>query len=115
MLCEGNMETCHTEAHYSTDNGRNWHLIEKYIRNCAWARDKELKIDQTQVICESYREKKGNQKTFAMLNVPMELIGGTHFYEKKTKLFDRVVGFAKFSEFLIVAEVCSISLSCRLF
>lgn len=105
--CDNNGPNCHAEAQYSTNNGGTWTLIEKYVRNCAWARDKQLKIDQTEVICESYRDKKGNQHYFPPTNA-LELIGGTSFYREKKKFFDRVVGFAKFSEFLIVAEVCPI-------
>ena len=39
------------------------------------------------------------------LDNPLELIEGTDYYRRKKKLFDHVVGFAKFSEYLIVAEV----------
>ncbi|OCB88754.1 signal sequence binding protein [Sanghuangporus baumii] len=102
--CEGNGDQCHAEAHYSTDNGRKWYLIESYVRNCAWARDKELVIDRTQIICESYKEKKGDQRTFNVNVNPLQLVGGTQFFSHKRVLFERVVGFAKFSEFLIVAE-----------
>ena len=97
--------TCHAEAFYSTDNGRKWNLVESYVRNCAWARDKELKIDLTQIICESLREKKGNQHTAQPSENPLQLVSGSQFFKKKRLLFERVVGFAKFSEFLIVAEV----------
>ncbi|KAH8109150.1 hypothetical protein DFH11DRAFT_958248 [Phellopilus nigrolimitatus] len=103
--CEGSAEKCRAEARYSTDNGRNWRFVEEYVRNCAWARDAELKIDATQIICESYKEKKGNQRLFQANANPLQLVGGTQFFSKKKVLFDRVVGFAKFSEFLIVAEV----------
>jgi hypothetical protein len=101
--CSGDAHNCHAEAYYSRDNGRRWYLIETYVRNCAWGRDSELKIDPTQILCESYRDKNGSQLFF--MNNPMELVGGTNFFQKKTKLFDQVVGFAKFSEFLVVAEV----------
>ena len=79
-------------------------MIDTYVRNCAWARDAELRIDPNQIICESYKIKEGSQRYFTIDN-PLELIGGSNFFGKKTKLFDHVVGFAKFSEFLIVAEV----------
>jgi hypothetical protein len=46
----------------------------------------------------------GNQRFFQMDN-PLELIEGTDYYSNKKKLFNHVVGFAKFSEYLIVAEV----------
>lgn len=103
--CAGFAQDCHAEAHYTRDNGRKWTLIDKYVRNCQWARDAELKVDPNQIICESYKNKAGNQMFFGLEN-PLELIGGTEFFSKKTKLFDHVVGFAKFAEYLIVAEVC---------
>lgn len=102
--CASFGDDCHAEAYYTRDNGRHWNLVEKYVRNCAWARDAELLVDPSQIICESYRDKQGSQRFFGTNN-PLELISGTQFFEKKTKLFDQVVGFAKFSEYLIVAEV----------
>lgn len=102
--CVGSGENCHAEAHFSRDNGRNWKLVETYVRNCAWARDIQLKLDSTQILCESYKTKEGSQRFF-QVNNPLELVSGTNFFQKKTKLFDNVVGFAKFSEYLIVAEV----------
>ena len=102
--CSGRGENCHAVAHYSRDNGRTWNLLDTYIRNCAWARDATLFTDPTEIICESYKEKTGNQKQFQLSN-PLELIEGTNYYGRKKKLFDHVVGFAKFSEYLIVAEV----------
>lgn len=102
--CEGYGEKCHVEAYYTQNNGRTWNFIEKYVRNCAWARDAELHADSSQILCESYKDKDGNQRVFQMRN-PLELVGGTNFFEKRSKLFDHIVGFAKFSEYLIVAEV----------
>ncbi|THH18916.1 hypothetical protein EW146_g2149 [Bondarzewia mesenterica] len=96
-------DSCHVDAAYSRDNGRKWYPIESYVRNCAWARDAELLVDPTQIICESYLDKKGSQRFF-QTNNPLQLVGGTDFFRKKTKLFDHVVGFAKFSEYLVVAE-----------
>ncbi|KAH9941948.1 Oligoxyloglucan reducing end-specific cellobiohydrolase [Amylocystis lapponica] len=101
--CSGFGDNCHVEAYYSRDNGKNWKLIDTYVRNCAWARDAELLVDPNQIICESYKNKEGSQRFFQMDN-PLELIGGQDFFNKKTKLFDHVVGFAKFAEYLIVAE-----------
>lgn len=109
--CHAFAESCHVEAAYSRDNGRKWYPIESYVRNCAWARDSELLVDPSQIICESYRDKKGSQRFFQVTN-PLELVGGTDFFQKKTKLFDNVVGFAKFSEYLVVAEVREIFLYC---
>ncbi|KAH7881943.1 hypothetical protein F5I97DRAFT_1932104 [Phlebopus sp. FC_14] len=101
--CEGTAENCHAQAQYSTDNGRRWYFIEDYVVNCDWARDDELLIDSTQILCESYLNKQGSQRMFGKENA-LQLISGRDYFERKTKLFEHVVGFTKFSEFLIVAE-----------
>jgi hypothetical protein len=110
--CDDRGENCHAAAHYSRDNGRSWQTLDTYVRNCAWARDATLFTDPTEIICESYRDKMGNQRFFQMDN-PLELIEGTDYYRKKKKLFNHVVGFAKFSEYLIVAEVREHFRACR--
>lgn len=110
--CSERGDDCRAVAHYSRDNGRTWTLLDTYVRNCAWARDATLYTNPTEIICESYRDKTGNQKSFQMEN-PLELIEGTDYYSKKKKLFNHVVGFAKFSEFLIVAEVREFLRTCR--
>ncbi|WRT68442.1 uncharacterized protein IL334_005418 [Kwoniella shivajii] len=103
--CADTLSTnCRAVAYYSTDHGRRWKKIEEYVRNCAWARDARLKIDEREIICESYKNKKGSQNG-GDYN-PLELIAGANYYSKKIKLFDAVVGFASFSEYLLVAKVC---------
>lgn len=100
--CPGS--NCHARAWYSVDHGRTWRDVDSYVRTCSWARDRELKIDDQLILCESYRDKKGEQGTFGYDN-PLQFIAGGNFYKEKRKVFDSVVGFAKFSEYLLVAEV----------
>jgi Sortilin, neurotensin receptor 3, len=102
--CSPNSNECQAVAHYSTDHGRHWVPFETYVRNCGWARDNELKIDARLILCESYRDKKGSQIMFGGMN-PLELWSGGDFYRNRKKLFDSVVGHAKFSEYVIVGEV----------
>lgn len=102
--CSGRGEKCHAEAQYSRNNGASWNLVDGYVRNCAWAKDAELDTDPHYILCESYKNKRGSQHNVEQGN-PLELIGGTNFYQSKQKIFDDVVGFAKFSEFLVVAQV----------
>jgi len=64
-----------------------------------------LDADPSEIICESWKGKKGMQRSFGELNNNLELIAGSQYYEKRKKLFDHVVGFTKFSEYLVVAEV----------
>ncbi|KZT39018.1 vacuolar protein sorting/targeting protein 10 [Sistotremastrum suecicum HHB10207 ss-3] len=94
---------CRAQAQVTTDNGRGWQLVENYVQTCQWARDKDLKVDEKQIICMSYKDKSGDQRNFGNSN-PLQLVTGSPFYGKKTTLFNQVVGFAKFSEYLIVAE-----------
>lgn len=96
---------CRAEARYSRDHGRNWNNIADYVKNCAWARDALLDADPSEIICESWKDKNGAQRSFGESNNNLELIAGGQYYERRKKLFDHVVGFAKFSEYLVVAEV----------
>ncbi|KAJ7623527.1 vacuolar protein sorting/targeting protein 10 [Roridomyces roridus] len=96
--------SCRAEAQYSRDNGRTWNFVENYVVNCAWAKDVKLDADPTGILCESYRDKLGSQKFF-MGNNPLGLVEGSSYFMKKRQLFKQVVGFAKFSEFLVVAEL----------
>ena len=106
--CEGSAENCRAQARYSRDHGRHWQFIEDYVLNCDWARDKELLVDPNQILCESYKNKQGSQRLFGNDN-PLQLISGRDYYGKQTKLFEHVVGFTKFSEYLIVAEVSCVN------
>ncbi|KAJ6558840.1 vacuolar protein sorting/targeting protein 10 [Mycena vulgaris] len=95
---------CHAEAHYSRDNGRMWTFVENYVINCAWMKDIRLVGDPTAIVCESYQNKTGSQRFFQADN-PLALIEGSQYFTRKTKLFNQVVGFAKFSEYWLVAEL----------
>ncbi|KAF9551404.1 Oligoxyloglucan reducing end-specific cellobiohydrolase [Agrocybe pediades] len=97
--------SCHSEAFYSTDNGRNWSPIETYVRNCAFAKEKKLNADPKEIVCESYTRKEGHQRMLA--GSPLELVVGSNFYDRsqRQRMFEWVVGFAKFDEFFVVAEM----------
>ncbi|KAG5353581.1 vacuolar protein sorting/targeting protein PEP1 [Termitomyces sp. Mn162] len=100
--CFSDGQNCHTEASYTRDNGRNWYFVEKYVRNCAFTKDKDLYADPTEIVCESYAEKTGSQVRMQL--EPMQLVVGANYFSRKRKMFEQVVGFAKFSEFLVVAS-----------
>lgn len=104
---------CHAIAYYTKDNGRKWHEIDSYVRVCSWARDDKFKIPESIIFCESYRDKKGSQ--LGMDDNPVQLISGDNFYASKTKLFDSIVGFATFEEYMVVAQASSGGSSLDLF
>lgn len=95
---------CRAVAYYSLTNGRSWDKIDEYVRTCSWAAAsaKFNAPDPKGIICESYKNKKGSQRSFDSSN-PLELILGTNYYKSKSRLFDAVEGFAVFDEFMVVA------------
>jgi hypothetical protein len=95
--------TCRAVAHYTTNHGSGWHEIDKYVRTCKWARDTNFKIDERLILCESYKNKQGSQKS-GELN-PLQLVAGRDYFSKKQVLFDSVVGYTVFSEYMLVAEL----------
>jgi hypothetical protein len=97
-------QKCRAVAYYTKDHGRNWARIDSYVKTCAWGRDKSLKIDDKVILCESYQRKEGNQLAFGPGN-PLQLIWGGNFYKSKKILFDSVVGWATFEEYMVAAEV----------
>ncbi|EJD34181.1 Oligoxyloglucan reducing end-specific cellobiohydrolase [Auricularia subglabra TFB-10046 SS5] len=83
---------CHAVAHYSLDHGRSWHEVESYVRTCSLARDKDLKIDQQLILCESYRDKRGDQSTFISSERPLQFIPGPHEDLRQYRWAHQVLG-----------------------
>jgi hypothetical protein len=102
--CVGNQANCRVRVHYSMDNGRRWTHVEDYVRNCAWVQDLRIDADPNEILCESYRDKMGNQLLFGDEN-PLQLVTGIEYYARKKTLFNDVTGFANISQYLVVAEV----------
>ncbi|GAA5963481.1 hypothetical protein JCM3765_006251 [Sporobolomyces pararoseus] len=101
----GDDSKCRAVSYYSKDHGKNWNKLEEYVRVCSWARDKKLKLDEKIIFCESYRDKKGSQRSVYSQNNPLQLIEGDYFYGGTKKVvFESIVGFATFEEYMVVAE-----------
>ncbi|KAE8260254.1 hypothetical protein A4X13_0g482 [Tilletia indica] len=96
---------CRARAWYSLDEGNNWSKIDEYVKTCAWPREQHYKENPQTIICESYKKKSGSQRSFTQTNNILELIAGDQFYKLKRKIFDNVVDFATFSEFMLVGEL----------
>ena len=101
----GDESQCRAVAWYTKNNGRDWLKVEEYVRVCSWARDKKLKVDEKIIFCESYRDKKGSQRAVFANNNPLQLVEGDYFYANKKTVFEQIVGFATFEEYMVVAEV----------
>ncbi|KAF8489623.1 hypothetical protein F5888DRAFT_1892821 [Russula emetica] len=87
---------CHAQVYFSRDNG-----LEVVLRGEIRA---QLCVGAWPILCESFREKTGSQRIFQMGTNPMQLVSGRDFHKKRIRMFDEIVGFAKFSKYPIVAE-----------
>ncbi|WFD44584.1 vacuolar protein sorting/targeting protein PEP1 [Malassezia psittaci] len=106
--CHGAQRTgnCHTEAFYSVDNGAHWKRFDTYVRKCAWLLNKQFQAaDSRAILCESYREKQGEQASQHTGERVLQLVLGNDLYRKKQVLFSNVLGFSVFEQYLLVAEV----------
>ncbi|KAG1763561.1 Oligoxyloglucan reducing end-specific cellobiohydrolase [Suillus occidentalis] len=75
MGCQMGYENCRAQVQYTSNNGRNWQLVEDYVVNFDWARDVELRIVSSQITCESYANKQGSQLVFGKENA-LQLVSG---------------------------------------
>ncbi|KAI5120439.1 hypothetical protein M0805_009901 [Coniferiporia weirii] len=99
------VESCHAEAYYSSDHGRSWRRVERYVRNCMWVLSHTGISRTIDALCESYEEKKGNQHAFNPLIHTLQLNKWESFsFADKSLLFDRVIESAKLSDYHIVKE-----------
>ncbi|KAJ7623525.1 hypothetical protein FB45DRAFT_108160 [Roridomyces roridus] len=111
--CDKSMSpNCRAEAQYSRDNGRHWHFVEDYVVNCAWGIEMNQGADPTGILCESYQNKTGSQRFFG--GNPLALVQGSSYFTQKNQIFNQVIGFARFSDFLVVAELADYTVNLQI-
>ncbi|EPQ27080.1 uncharacterized protein PFL1_05364 [Pseudozyma flocculosa PF-1] len=95
---------CQAVAYVTVDNGRHFTRLDNYVRICSFVRDARLKVDARTIFCESYKDKSGDQKSFTSAN-HLQLVSGPNFYRnKKEVLFENIIGWATFEQYLVVAQ-----------
>lgn len=62
--CIGGGNNCQAKAYFSRDHGQMWTLVETYVRNCTWVRDRGPLVGPSQTLCGLYRNKMGSQRLF---------------------------------------------------
>ncbi|KAG9326226.1 hypothetical protein KVV02_001110 [Mortierella alpina] len=98
-------DNCHAEAFYTTNSGKSWHSLATWVRSCSWSRDTNFKLVNVQgIYCEEYADKSVSQKNLQSLNTPVQLVYSDDFRRTHKVLFESVVGFAIYSDYLIAAE-----------
>ncbi|KAG0203863.1 vacuolar protein sorting/targeting protein PEP1 [Mortierella sp. NVP41] len=98
-------EHCHAEAFYTIDAGKSWTPLTKWVRSCLWAQDTNFKIvDIAGIYCEQYDDRSGSQRTLMNTNTPVKFVYTDDFMRTSKVLFDAIVGYATYSDYLIAAE-----------
>lgn len=104
-------QDCHTEAYYSTNGGKIWKSLATYVESCAWGRDALFEHPiETVLFCQTYRDKRGNQRG-SLPNNPLRLLRTENFFangesgEGSTVVVNYSLGFALFESFMVVAEM----------
>jgi len=96
--------SCHSIAYYSKDSGKNWRQLAEWVRSCSWARDpKFTQVNEEGIYCEQYADRSGSQRN--AVDRPVRFIYTDDYMRSPRILFDQIVGFATYSNYLIAAEV----------
>lgn len=95
---------CHVESYLSLDHGGSWRPIEKYVRQCIFAETLTSTANEGGILCASYHNKTGPQYGSYPGN-PLELVIGKDWYDNKEILFDQIIGFDIFGDYLVVAAL----------
>ncbi|KAF9904604.1 vacuolar protein sorting/targeting protein PEP1 [Lobosporangium transversale] len=96
---------CHIEAFYTKDFGKNWRPLATWVRSCAWARDSSFKqVNNEGIYCEQYDDRSGSQKTLMNANTPVKFVYTDNYMRTSQVLFNAIVGYAIYSDYLIAAE-----------
>lgn len=95
--CE-RQETCHAVAHYTKDNGEEWHRLLPYVGLCKWIRGQKQKvISERLIFCEHDEKEDGSGN--------LQLLASDNFFDDKKEHFPDIIGFATMAEFIVVASV----------
>ncbi|KAF9411469.1 vacuolar protein sorting/targeting protein PEP1, partial [Entomortierella beljakovae] len=98
-----NSRHCHVEAFYTKDAGKTWVPLAQWVKSCKWAQEKGFKIvDYEGIYCEQFDDHSVSQKT--LMGTPVQLIYTQNYMSTQETLFDTIIGYATYSEYLVVAE-----------
>lgn len=95
--CES-AETCHAVAHWTRDNGEQWHRLLPYVGLCKWIRgEKQEVISDKLIFCEHDEKENGSGR--------LQLLASDNFFDDKKEHFPDIIGFATMAEFIVVASI----------
>lgn len=96
--CErSSAEECRATTFYTEDGGSSWETLHDYVENCQYIGTTKVEADANLIFCaaSSSSSSTGN----------VELYSTVDYFDTSERLFESVVGFAVFEEFVVVAEI----------
>ncbi|KAF9211069.1 vacuolar protein sorting/targeting protein PEP1 [Podila verticillata] len=99
---EGN-NRCHAEAYVTRDAGKHWAGLADWVKSCSWAQDNKFKrVNFQGIYCEQYADKSVSQKQLSQSTTRFVYSGD--FMASVNTLYEEIVGYAIYSEYLVLAE-----------
>ncbi|KAG0326544.1 vacuolar protein sorting/targeting protein PEP1, partial [Podila humilis] len=96
---------CHAEAYLTQDAGKTWRSIAEWVKSCSWAQDNKFKrVDYRGMYCEQYADKGVSQKHLVNQGSTTRFVYSENFMSSSRVLFEEIVGYAIYSEYLVLAE-----------
>lgn len=96
---------CHAEAYITRDAGKHWAGLADWVKSCSWAQDNKFRrVNFQGIYCEQYADKSVSQKQLSQATTRFVYSGD--FMASVNTLFEEIVGYAIYSEYLVLAEVC---------
>lgn len=88
---------CRAVAYYTEDGGSSWDELHEYVDSCQYIGTTKVEADADLIYC-TVRDPETRSGD-------LQLISSIDYFGSTEKLFESVVGFAVFEEFVVVAEV----------
>lgn len=98
------MGDCNTVSYYSTNGGDSWNILMSNTRSCSWIKSNTFNANKNLIYCEIFSPDLKKSPLD-----PVKLIYSIDFFQSYTVLFDSIMGYVRFEEFIILAELDSIT------
>lgn len=91
-------QNCRAVTFYTENGGSTWEVLHDQVDNCQYIGATKVESDSNLIYCTAWSSVDGT-------GGQLELLSSIDYFETHEKIFDSVVGFAVFEEYIIVAEV----------
>lgn len=91
-------DKCRAVTYYTEDGGSSWDVLRDYVDNCQYIGTTKVESNANLIYCAAWSENTDHPGD-------LELFSSVDYFGSSVRLFESIVGFAVFEEFVVVAEV----------